>query len=39
MQLNAPWMAVWPGLSIFPLVLPFNLAGHGLREVLDPRQR
>ena len=36
---NAPWMAVWPGLAIFLLVLAFNLLGDGLRDVLDPRQR
>jgi len=35
---NAPWMAVWPGLSIFLLVLAFNLLGDGLRDALDPRQ-
>ena len=34
---NAPWMAVWPGLSIFLLVLSFNLVGDGLRDALDPR--
>jgi len=34
---NAPWMAVWPGASIFLLVLSFNLLGDGLRDVLDPR--
>jgi len=34
---NAPWMAVWPGLSIFALVLSFNLLGDGLRDALDPR--
>jgi peptide/nickel transport system permease protein len=36
---NAPWMAVWPGLAIFVLVLAFNLLGDGLRDALDPRQR
>ena len=36
---NAPWMAVWPGLSIFLLVLSFNLLGDGLRDALDPRQK
>jgi peptide/nickel transport system permease protein len=35
---NAPWMAVWPGLAIFMLVLAFNLLGDGLRDALDPRQ-
>ena len=36
---NAPWMAIWPGLSIFLLVLSFNLVGDGLRDALDPRGR
>jgi peptide/nickel transport system permease protein len=36
---NAPWMAIWPGLSIFLLVLSFNLLGDGLRDALDPRHR
>ena len=35
---NAPWMALWPGASIFLLVLSFNLLGDGLRDALDPRQ-
>jgi len=35
---NAPWMAVWPGVSIFALVLSFNLVGDGLRDALDPRE-
>jgi peptide/nickel transport system permease protein len=35
---NAPWMAVWPGVAIFLLVLAFNLLGDGLRDALDPRQ-
>ena len=34
---QAPWMAYWPGLAIFVLALSFNLAGDGLRDVLDPR--
>jgi peptide/nickel transport system permease protein len=36
---NAPWMALWPGLSIFLLVLSFNLLGDGLRDALDPRHK
>jgi peptide/nickel transport system permease protein len=36
---QAPWMAVWPGVSIFLLVLSFNLLGDGLRDALDPRHR
>ena len=35
---SAPWMAIWPGLAIFGLVLAFNLLGDGLRDALDPRQ-
>jgi peptide/nickel transport system permease protein len=35
----APWMAWWPGLAIFVVVLSFNLLGDGLRDALDPRQR
>ena len=34
---TAPWMAWWPGLAIFSLTLSFNLAGDGLRDLLDPR--
>ena len=36
---NAPWMAIWPGLGIFLVVLSFNLVGDGLRDALDPRAR
>ena len=35
---QAPWMALWPGLAIFLLALSFNLAGDGLRDLLDPRE-
>ena len=36
---NAPWMAVWPGVSIFLMVLSFNLLGDGLRDALDPKHK
>jgi peptide/nickel transport system permease protein len=36
---DAPWMAIYPGLSIFIVVLSFNLLGDGLRDALDPRHR
>ena len=36
---NAPWRSAWPGLSIFLLVLPFNLLGDGLRDAFDPRPK
>ena len=36
---SAPWMAIWPGLAIFLVVLSLNLVGDGLRDALDPRER
>lgn len=36
---QAPWMAIFPGMSIFFLVLAFNLVGDGLRDIFDPRNR
>jgi peptide/nickel transport system permease protein len=36
---SAPWMALWPGLGIFFVVLSFNLVGDGLRDALDPHER
>jgi peptide/nickel transport system permease protein len=36
---NAPWMAIWPGLAIFLVVLSFNMVGDGLRDALDPKER
>lgn len=35
---QAPWMALWPGIAIFMVVLGFNLLGDGLRDALDPRE-
>lgn len=34
---TAPWLMVFPGLSIFVTVVIFNLWGDNLRDVLDPR--
>ena len=36
---QAPWLSLYPGLSIFVTVLGINLLGDGLRDVLDPRGR
>ena len=36
---NAPWMAIWPGLAIFMVVLSLNLVGDGLRDALSPGAR
>ncbi len=34
---QAPWLALFPGLAVFFATLSFNLFGDGLRDVLDPR--
>ena len=36
---TAPWLIVFPGLTIVIMVLGFNLLGDGIRDVLDPRLR
>jgi peptide/nickel transport system permease protein len=37
--LDAPWLAIWPGVAILLLVLGLNMVGDGLRDVTDPRLR
>ncbi len=37
--LGAWWMSTFSGLAIVLTVVAFNLAGDGLRDALDPRQR
>ena len=36
---QAPWMALYPGLAIFCIVMAVNVLGDGLRDALDPRQQ
>jgi peptide/nickel transport system permease protein len=36
-MMTAPWMTVFPGMSISFAVLGFNFLGDALRDVLDPR--
>ena len=36
---TAPWLIVFPGLTIVIMVLGFNLLGDGIRDILDPRLR
>jgi peptide/nickel transport system permease protein len=36
---TAPWLIVFPGLTILVIALAFNLVGDGLRDILDPRLR
>jgi peptide/nickel transport system permease protein len=37
--LTAWWIATFPGLAIFAVVLGFNLLGDALRDYVDPRRR
>ena len=36
---QAPWMAIWPGVSIFLLVLSFNLLADLAYFLVNPRLR
>ncbi len=36
--LNQWWVATFPGVAIFIVVLAFNLLGDTLRDIFDPRQ-
>ena len=36
---TAPWLIVFPGLTILAIALAFNFVGDGLRDILDPRLR
>jgi peptide/nickel transport system permease protein len=36
---QAPWMAIYPGLMIFGIVMALNVLGDGLRDALDPRHQ
>jgi peptide/nickel transport system permease protein len=37
--LQAPWLALYPGLAIMLTVLAFNMIGDWLRDSLDPREQ
>ena len=34
---QAPWIAIYPGLMIFGIVMSLNVLGDALRDALDPR--
>lgn len=34
-----PWLSIAPGLAIATIVVALNIAGDGLRDILDPRLR
>jgi len=36
---QAPWMAVYPGLMIFGVVMSLNVVGDALRDALDPKHQ
>ena len=36
---NAPWITIFPGVAIAITVMGLNLAGDGLRDILDPRMK
>ncbi len=38
-MLQAPWMALWPGLALTIVVYGVNMFGDALRDILDPRLR
>lgn len=38
-MIEAPWLAIFPGLAITIVVFGFNFLGDALRDTLDPRLR
>lgn len=36
---TAPWVVIFPGVTILLIALGFNLLGDGIRDILDPRLR
>jgi peptide/nickel transport system permease protein len=36
---EAPWMAIWPGVTLALAIFGINMFGDGVRDVLDPRLR
>ena len=38
-MLQAPWLALWPGLALAMVVFGINMFGDALRDLLDPRLR
>ena len=37
--LQAPWLALWPGIALAFVVYGINMLGDALRDILDPRLR
>ena len=38
-MIDAPWMAIWPGVALSIVVYGANMFGDALRDLLDPRLR
>jgi peptide/nickel transport system permease protein len=38
-MLQAPWMAIWPGVAIALVVYGVNIFGDALRDLLDPKMK
>ncbi len=36
---TAPWLILFPGITILLISIGFNLLGDGIRDIFDPRQR
>jgi peptide/nickel transport system permease protein len=36
-MLDAPWLAIWPGVFLSLTVFGWNVLGDALRDLLDPR--
>ncbi len=38
-MVQAPWLAIWPGVFLSAAVFGWNVLGDALRDLLDPRMR
>jgi peptide/nickel transport system permease protein len=36
---QAPWLIIFPGLTILLITFGFSLLGDGIRDIMDPRIR
>lgn len=36
-MLKAPWMVIWPGLTLAFVIYGLNMFGDAVRDILDPR--
>jgi len=38
-MMDAPWMAIWPGLALSLVIYGINMFGDAVRDLIDPRLR